>query len=156
METIKKITSWNYLIKLNIRLEDKEQKSFDIFKKLKKPVFSVCADVYYKGREDMGGQCLDEINEILEKNGDTTKERTTLYYLRKKHHLNDTHAGTKKQETRLKNHNINNRANNYKETCDALENAWLLIDGGVKFGSTWHYWEIPAEDLREIKSLFIK
>lgn len=155
METIKIINSGDYLIKLYIKLEDKDQKNFDILKKLKKPVFSVSAGVYYKGREDMWGQCLDEINEILEKNGDLTKERATLYYLRKSYHLNDFHAGTKKQEKRLKTHNINNRANNYSETCNALEDAWLLIDEGVKFWSIWHYWEIPAEDLREIKKFFI-
>lgn len=155
METIKIINSGDYLIKLYIKLEDKDQKNFDILKKLKKPAFSVSAMVWRKWAEECGGQCLDEINEILKKNGDLTKERAIIYYLRENYHLNDTHAGTKKQEKRLKAHNINNRANNYSETCKALEDAWLLIDEGVKFWSIWHYWGIPAEDLREIKKFFI-
>lgn len=155
METIKKITSWGYLIKLNIRLEDKEQKNFDILKKLKKPVFSVCADVWYKGREDMGGQCLDEINEILEKNWDLTKERAIIYYLRKKHHLNDLHAGTEKQEKYLKEH-LEEHKRDYSKSCEVLEKAGILYDGDYKYWSSWLYREIPAEDLAEIKKFFIK
>lgn len=151
--TEKKIKSWDFTIKLTIELEDKGAKSFDLLR-IKKPVFSVRALVYNKGLEEMGGQCLDEINEILEKNWDLTKERAIIYYLWKKHHLNDTHAGTKKQETRLHQNGIENRASNYEETCEALDKAGLLIDEGVKFGATWHYWEIPAEDLAEIKKLF--
>ena len=64
------------------------------------------------------------------------------------------HAGTRKQEARLHQNGIENRANNYKETCEALEKAGLLVDDGVKFGASWNYWEIPAEDLTEIKKLF--
>lgn len=162
METIKKIISWDYIIKLEIRLEDKDQKNFDILKKLKKPVFSVSAVVWYKGRAYTAGQCLDEINEILEKNGGTTKERATLYYLRKKHHLNDLHAGTPKQEARLKNnawllraYGITGRASNYSETCDLLKRFDLYNDEGREFGTGWNYWEIPADDLAEIKKFFI-
>lgn len=152
--TEKKIKSWDYSIYLTIGLEDKGAKTLDLFK-IKKPVFTVSALVYYKGREEMAGQCLDEVNEILDKNWDLTKERAMIYYLRKKHHLNDIHAGTKKQEARLHQNGIRNRANNYEKTCEALEKAGLLIDDGVKFGATWHYWEIPAEDLAEIKKFFI-
>ena len=152
--TEKKIKSWDYSIYLTIWLEDKGAKTLDLFK-IKKPVFTVSALVYYKGREEMAGQCLDEVNEILEKNWDLTKERAMIYYLRKKHHLNDIHAGTKKQENRLHQHGIRNRANNYEKVCEALENAGLLVDDGVKFGASWNYWEIPAEDLAEIKKFFI-
>ena len=155
METTTKkiITSWDFTIKLTIGLEDKGAKTLDLLR-LKKPVFTVCASVYNKGREEMGGQCLDEVNEILKKNWDLTKERAIIYYLWKKHHLNDLHAGTKKQETRLHQNGIENRANNYTETCEKLEKAGLLVDDGVKFGASWNYWEIPAEDLAEIKKFF--
>lgn len=152
--TEKKIKSWDYAIYLTIGLEDKGAKTLDLFR-IKKPVFTVSASVYNKGREEMAGQCLDEVNEILEKNWDLTKERAMVYYLWKKHHLNDTHAGTKKQEARLHQNGIENRATNYLEACEALENAGLLIDDGVKFGTSWNYWEIPAEDLAEIKKFFI-
>lgn len=152
--TEKKIKSWDYAIYLTIGLEDKLSKTLDLFR-IKKPVFTASALVYYKGREEMAGQCLDEVNEILEKNWDLTKERATIYYLWKKHHLNDTHAGTKKQENRLHQNGIENRATNYEKACEALEKAGLLVDDGVKFGASWNYWEIPAEDLAEIKKFFI-
>lgn len=154
METIKKITSWDYLIKLYIELEDKEQKNFDIMKKLKKPVFSVSAMVWRKWIEDCGGQCLDYINEILEKNEDLTKERAIIYYLRKKHHLNDLHAGTEKQEKYLKDH-LEEHKRDYSKSCEVLEKAGILYDDGYKYWSSRLYREIPAEDLREIKKFFI-
>ena len=152
--TEKTIKSWDFTIKLTIGLEDKGAKTLDLFR-IKKPVFTVSASVYYKGREEMAGQCLEEVNEILEKNWDFTKERAIIYYLWKKHHLNDAHAGTKKQENRLHQHGIENRANNYEKTCEALDKSGLLVDDGVKFGASWNYWEIPAEDLAEIKKFFL-
>lgn len=152
METIKKIQSWKFTIEVCIRLKDKEQENFNLFQKLKKPVFSVSAMVWKGKKEDCAGQCLDYVNEILEQNGDLTKERATIYYLRKKHHLNDLHAGTEKQEEYLKQ--ARGFLTDYSDQCDALDKAGLLVDNGYKYWSWWLYRPIPDEDLREIKKLF--
>ena len=117
-------------------------------------VLSICGNIWNSKHSDIicGGQCLDEIKCYF-RNNRTFKE---VYRLWKLYHLNDLHAGTKKQEEFLHNNNIKNWANNYKEVCKILEKNNLLYDDGVKFGSTWHYWAIPEIDLMKIKELIKK
>ena len=96
----------------------------------------------------MGGQCLDELKEYI--NDETFN---TIYVMWKKHHLNDMHAGTEKQEAALNEAGLTQYANKYKECCDYLESINLLKDDGYKFGTGWLKREIPEEDLNIIKGL---
>jgi hypothetical protein len=128
---------------------------------MKKPVFSVSALIYKGGTCKEAGQCRETIGEILKEHNAETMERAKINYLRENYHLNDLHTGTPKQEQRLKNnkgllknYGIEGRASNYSETCDLLKRFDLYNDEGREFGTGWKYWEIPADDLTEIKKLF--
>lgn len=162
METTKIFNAWPYQIEVSINLKDKDGKPCNnLTDKIKKPVFSVSAFIY-KGRTcEEGGQCRETIGELLKKYNAETMERAKIDYLRKNYHLNDLHAGTPKQEQRLKSnkglldaHGITGRASNYSETCELLKEFNLYNDEGREFGRGWKYWEIPADDLHEIKKLF--
>ena len=128
---------------VDISIELKDEKGHE--------TLSICGNIWNGNHTDVicCGQCLDEINIYLKNN----KIFKKIYRLWKLYHLNDMHAGTKKQEEFLKSHNIENWANEYKKTCEILEKYGFLYDDGIKFGSTWHYWEIPENDLKEIKEL---
>lgn len=117
----------------------------------KKPVFSVSADVWNSKKTDilMGGQCLDDLLPYFKNN----KLFIEIYRLWSLYHLNDLHAGTKKQEIFLKKHYIKNWAGEYEKTCEFLKENNMLYDNGVKFGETWHYWDIPQKDLEKIKKI---
>ena len=117
----------------------------------KKPTLSVCGNVWNAKKTDIiiGGQCLDELLQYF-KNNILFME---IYRLWKDYHLNDLHAGTKKQENFLIKNNVKNWANNYEETCEFLSKNNLLYDKGVKFGEKWHYWAIPKKDLKKIEKI---
>lgn len=99
----------------------------------------------------MGGQCLDELQPFL----CTNKTFNTIYRLWKLYHLNNMHAGTRKQENALKQKFGGVDANRYTEQCDYLKSINLYNDNGYKFGTGWLKEEIPASDVFEIKRLFM-
>lgn len=133
-------TKWHYRIKIELNYKNGR--------------FSCCGSIYNtkRTRQDAcicAGQCEDKINKILK--GDEL--RAKIYDQRKRNHLNDLHAGTKRQEERLKANRIKGRASNYTETCKKLEKAGLLIDNGYKFGTGRQTREISKEDDAKIKEL---
>ena len=163
METIKTFIAWPYKIEVNIALKDKDGKPCQnvLTDKIKKPVFSVSALIYKDGTCEEAGQCRETINEILKEHNAETMERAKINYLRENYHLNDLHAGTPKQEGRLKEHadllkvlNISGTTSDYVNSCTLLKKADLYNDEGREYGGGWKYWEIPAKDLTEIKKLF--
>ena len=128
-------------IDIKVEMELKEENG--------KIVFSASGDVSSKDIE-CGGQCLDEIKEILK---DSNKTFNLIHKMWKKYHLNDMHAGTPKQEKFLEDNNVNNWANDYTGVCGFLKDHNLYIDDGYAFGSGWLYEEIPPKDLSLIKKL---
>ena len=118
-----------------------------------KPIFTVSAYVWNSKKTDtlIGGQCLDELLPYFKNN----KLFIEIYRFWKLYHLNDFHAGTKKQEEFLNYHNIKNWASEYDKTCEFLNKNNMLYDKGVKFGTTWHYWDIPKKDLDKIKKIIV-
>lgn len=132
-------TTKNYRIKIDLKYsEGKFSCSWEIHKRSPYGARCICA-----------GQCEDEINKILK--GDEL--RAKIYDQRKRNHLNDLHAGTKRQEERLKANGIKGRASNYAETCKKLEKAGILIDNGYKFWTGRQTREISKEDDAKIKEL---
>lgn len=96
-----------------------------------------------------GGQCIEELKELF--NGNTTVD--IIYQMWKKHHLNNMHPGTEKQEEALTNGGYTAWANNYTECCDYLKSIGLYEDNGYKFGCGWLKREIPEKDLEIIRGL---
>lgn len=129
--------------KVTIEIELKEEE--------KGKVLSISGNVWNNRETDilMGGQCLDELQGYYKNNLLFKK----IYILWKQYHLNDMHAGSKKQEQFLQDNNIENWANNYDKTCDFLCRHNLLYDNGYKFGETWQFWEIPQNDIEEIEKI---
>jgi len=76
-----------------------------------------------------------------------------ILYIWDKYHLNDLKAGTKQQEAILSATNHKGGASSYKEDCDFLASLDLLTDRGYKYGSSWLYMPIEAEDLAKIEEL---
>lgn len=104
-------------------------------------VFTVCADVRGVGY----GQVIDECEKAYSNSED--KLAKAICDMWRKYHLNDMHAGTKRQEDLLKYC----KSHDYKEQCDFLEKHSMLFDNGYKYGTAWLKEEIPTEDLEEIK-----
>lgn len=60
-------------------------------------------------------------------------------------------AGTVKQENAL--NNADKKFNSYDEKCDYLKSIGLYEDDGYRYGSSWLYREIDADDLKSIYNL---
>ena len=110
-----------------------------------KPIFSCWAECYRLGKH---GQCLDAINPYMKNN----TLWNIVYRLWKNYHLNNLHAGTKKQEQKLEEV-FGDLTVDYKDKCDCLSEYGLLEDDGHKYGQDWMLWEIPADDLAIIKAI---
>lgn len=106
-------------------------------------VLHVTADIRGVGY----GQTIDEIKKAYK--GNELAEKIVNWW--RKYHLNDMHAGTKRQEDLLKYC----KSHDYKEQCDFLEKHSMLFDNGYKYGTAWLKEEIPASTLKDIRA-FIK
>lgn len=123
----------------------------------KEGCFTACGNIYNMRQTDIvcGGQCLDTIAEYIH-----TPLFRKIYRLWKLYHLNDMHAGTPEQENALITQFGNRRANDYKKHCEYLKSIGLyeVQHNGkpYRYGFGWLKWEIPAEDIEIIKSLFVE
>lgn len=116
------------------------------------------------------GQNIDEIADLMKDNKDVQE----IHSLWKKYHLNQTHAGTEKQEEALEKFKGERKAiaeqmnkgkqydwekvdeRDYEVTKKLLENHNLLKDNGYEYGTGWLKREIPDDDKRRIISLINK
>lgn len=116
-----------------------------------KIVFSACGRVWNARHTDIycGGQCLDEIKELIPDNETFNK----IHRLWKLYHLNDMHAGTPAQEKALKERQREQDGWDYTGDCEYLKSIGLYEDNGYKYGHGRLYEPIPEEDLNLIKEL---
>lgn len=116
-----------------------------------KEVFSASGNVY----GIYSGQCLDFIMEHINELKYHELFRR-IYYFWKRYHLNNMHAGTKRQEDYLKT--IDKFRTSYDKRCEILKEVGLHVDiyesKPYTYGHEWIYYPIPDEDLKEIKYLF--
>lgn len=113
-------------------------------------VFTASGAIYNSKKSDClcCGQCLDEIAYFV-----SNAKFKEIYRLWKLYHLNDMHAGTKKQEEALEAVGLGSFATRYDECCNYLKSVNLFEDAGHKFGHEWLLWDIPEEDVNKINSL---
>lgn len=125
-------------------------------------VFSASCTVWEWGRRDIiiCGQCFDRIipyrPQMTEENQKLFDE---IYDLWKKHHMNDLHAGTELQESKLREYRryqwfITDPRFNYDRDCHILTSLGCLYDNGYKYGSGWLTRPIPEDDKKRIIALF--
>ena len=107
---------------------------------------AICGTIWNPRKTDCysAGQNLDTIAELIH-----TDEFNEIYRFWKLYHLNGMHAGTEKQEEALKNC----PSKDYAEQCEYLESIDLLIDNGYRYGTSWLFREIPADDLKRIEEI---
>lgn len=130
------------------------------------PVFSASGDVWNTKDTDiiMGGQMLDDVKHVP-KNDPLFQEIKRLW---KKHHLNDVHAGTKRQEDALIKAGITGRNYTYERAIAYLKNKGLYevvltptekrynpryAGKPYRYGSGWLYRPIPKTDLAKINRI---
>jgi hypothetical protein len=117
--------------------------------------FSVSGTLYEYDRNkcrwecDMCGQCLDSLSELI-----ADPVFMQIYWLWKRYHLNDLHAGTPVQEYALE-HSPNGslREADYTHRCEYLKSIGLYEVGGYKYGHGWLSESIEPHDLELIKSI---
>lgn len=118
-----------------------------------KPCFRASGNVWNPRNTDIyqGGQCLDELDKYksIHNNG-IFKD---VYYLWKKHHLNDLHAGTARQEEIVDKWLARGHRYDYGEICRVLSLCGLYEDNGYKYGHGWIYKDIPENDIELINKL---
>ena len=121
--------------------------------------FSCCGAVWDRRHSDWiaGGQCLDEMFRHEE-----MKPWSEIHALWQKHHCNDLHAGTPKQEKAVeawsRRREKQGKRYDYGEACGMLKRKGLyedkdyLYDGKpYKYGHAWLKEDIPEADLEKIR-----
>lgn len=129
--------SWNHYYYVDIALKKKDNGQI---------VFTAC------GRyEWWWGQCLDFMNDYLK--WDFVWDK--IYYLWKNYHLNDSHAGTMRQEEfiemGIKSWEL--KSHQYEEVKEFLMKWDMYEDKWYRYGSKWLYRPIPENDLWDIFTL---
>lgn len=117
------------------------------------PVLTVCGNVWNSKKTDceMAGQCLDELKDLLQ----TNKLFSKIHSLWTKYHLNDMHAGTKRQEEEIEKWRKENNLTGWQfnRECEYLKSINLHEDRGFEYGNGRLYASIPENDLKEIESI---
>ena len=125
------------------------------------PVLGMTVFIYYQpdtqrlsfqGRSSISsGQNWEE---LLKREPLFTKtEVNILYNVWQRWHLNDLRAGTPKQEAEIRKYKAAAGRYEYKEACDWLEKANLLVDNGYRYGTAWLKEEVPKYILKWLFSL---
>lgn len=94
-------------------------------------------------------QCGQIIDIIYLENLNDNEVMKRIYEIHSKYHLNDMHAGTKKQEEKLAIYTDLS----YEEKIEVLKKSDLYIDDGYRYGSDWLFRKIPDDTIEEIKEL---
>jgi len=129
--------SWNHYYYVDISLQKKDNGQI---------VFSACGNYRW-----WWGQCLDFMNDYLK--WDFVWDK--IYYLWKNYHLNDSHAGTMRQEEfiemGIKSWEL--KSHQYDEVKEFLIKWNMYEDDWYRYGSKWLYRPIPENDLWDIFTL---
>lgn len=117
------------------------------------PELSMSGNIWNSKHSDIvsGGQNLDEIQKLFPDN----KELKRLIDIWRKYHLNDLHAGTKKQSEALEKWKKEKQIKSYDYDLAVahLKSIGLYEDKGYKYGNGWLYQPLPESVITEIKEL---
>ena len=109
---------------------------------------SIYGDIWNRFHTDIvcGGQCLDTIHEYIK-----NPVFLELFYIWKKYHLNNRHAGSERQD-RIIYKNLDGDYDCDKAVAILKENN-MYNDNGIIYGKGWYKREIPQYVLDRIKFL---
>ena len=127
---------------------------------------SICGALLIKECEKLGlhavetgGQCLDSMVEYLANNGLQCKTVEKILPIWKAWHLNDTHAGTERQDECLRKYREQHPAVHvdYDLAREILKDHKILFDDQYivdgkpyEYGTKWLFREIPQEVLKKL------
>jgi len=127
---------------------------------------SICAYLLIKECEkyglkaiETGGQCIDSAIVYLAENGLHCQTLEKIEPIWKKWHLNDTHAGTERQDACLDEYRKAHpgerleyeKAREILQENGILEDDQYLVDGKpYEYGTKWLFREIPQEVLKRL------
>lgn len=140
-------------IELNtLQRDKKDYENLSIVKMLDGVVLTISGEVRYKGHFRTGWQIIDELEYLLKADNvrwDVPKDKVArLVEIWKTYHLNDLHAGTKKQEEFIKKMLPNYE---YSNACVILKEAGIYEDRGYKYGHGWLYAPIPDDIIEFVR-----
>lgn len=140
-------------VKLEVNIEEKSanaKRTTDLKEITKYNVLSISGDFseFTGGRPRWSsyGQIYDEIK---------TKAglKFKLVEIWKRWHLNDTKAGTNRQEKCLNDWREQPEGWSYEEDCEYLKGHHLYSDRGYKYGSAWLVEPLPEGIIKEVERL---
>ena len=112
-------------------------------------VLSIVGTIHEWRKFISAGQCRRAISEIASEYW-TREQWHEIYKILKRwknYHLNDMHPWTVAQEQALEGKDFN-----YSQACEYLKSINLYEDNWYKYGHSWLFRAIPAEELEEIKA----
>jgi hypothetical protein len=116
--------------------------------------FTACGNIWNHIKSDIysGGQNLDEIAKYIK-----APLFKKIYRWWKLYHLNGMNAGTIEQDAIIDAWQAEGNKYDYTAACEVLKAAGMYeveVDGKpYKYGHSWLFRAIPAEDLNDIKTL---
>lgn len=102
------------------------------------------------GQIDMGYR--NDKKDVKFNNGWNLRKWNTLLSIWDKYHLNNMHAGTRKQEKALQKKFGTSRVD-YDKAVEYLKSIGLYEDNGYRYGSGWLTQEVPEKVLEWLKNL---
>ena len=145
-------------LRLEIKKDDRPSQDYETLDKTEShDEISISGDLKEKGalgrpRDSSWGQVLDNIES-------PTGELKEIVSLWKRYHLNDLHAGTKKQEDALKlKFPEGSNANKYvhDEQVQYLKSVGLYSDRGYEYGTGWLVEKVPSNVKKRLIELFTR
>ena len=151
METIKKMVKVNGKTKaLTIGLE---------IRLTEDGVFTAMGEFRFNGY-DCGGQCLDDMKEVLAKHGIVCNKLNALLKYWPRYHLNDMIPGSPRQMAVVRDRKAKGLPVDYETMCNVLKEINLYEDSEYvykgkpyAYGEAWLEEKLPAEVKEGIKAV---
>lgn len=133
-----------------------------VYRRTVYPIEGVCVQIRYTITGDLRGvlaisgdtnnahgqiyECLSP--DAVPKEPFTKNDILKLREYWERWHLNDTNAGTPKQEAAVRAWKAAGNKYDYKDACNYLKTIDLYEDDGYRYGSKWLFEEVPQEVIR--------
>ena len=124
---------------------------------------SICGDIRESCGGGSGGQNCDSIRDLIKVSGNmelkgegTLGDLLEILDIWDRWHLNDMHAGTRKQEAAIEAWKAEGNKYDYTEAKVALVRKGLDNDLGYSYGSAWLLEVLPPETEARVVALFAK
>ena len=149
-------------IEIEIRRSEWKGKTIDLENVSEKNVLAITGDVWNVKQSDviMCGQIQNEIRRWINENKfkELYIDKDKLLKILEiwdRWHLNDLHAGTRRQRETIKEWRKKNNITGYAfdKEVEYLKSIGLYEDNGYRYGSAWLYEPLPSEVIEFVEKL---